>query len=132
MSGIAESNAEHGFQTTHFQILFDGNLAWKYTDDQRKRVALFSDDFAQYSKWNGVGTIPEADKKRLEQVIDSVHGINCKIRFWDAPNAWEEFIGLKVDYINTDHIRKLEEFLKKNKQSKIITLGLGEIELKNL
>lgn len=97
-------------------ILFDGNLNLRYDDQQRKRVALFSNDLARFTKWKGEDSIPEKEEQRLKQIIDSVHGLNCKIRFWnapDTPNAWETLMNLKVDYINTDHIEQLEGFLKK-------------------
>jgi len=54
------------------------------------------------------------EKIRLQHVIDSVHGLNKKIRFWNAPddiNAWETFMSMGVNFINTDHIVKLSEYL---------------------
>lgn len=96
-------------------ILFDGNLDFRYDDQQLKRIALFSNNLSEFTSWNGEGSIPENEVQRLKQVIDSVHGLNRKIRFWnapDTPNAWETLMNLKVDYINTDHIQQLEKFLK--------------------
>jgi len=55
----------------------------------------------------------------LKQIIDSVHGINKKIRFWNAPDtsdAWSTLMNLKVDYLNTDHIPELSSYLKTNKK----------------
>jgi len=97
-------------------ILFDGNLDFRYDDQQLKRIALFSNDLARFTRWKGEASISEKEEQRLKQVIDSVHGLNCKIRFWnapDTPNAWKTLMNLKVDYINTDHIGQLEGFLKK-------------------
>jgi alkaline phosphatase len=37
-----------------------------------------------------------------------------KIRFWNAPdnlNSWKIFIGLGVDYINTDQVGEISPFL---------------------
>lgn len=96
-------------------ILFDGDLNQNYTEEQRKRIALFSHDFGRFSKWKGEGTVPEVEQKRLKQVIDSVHSLNCKIRFWNAPDnekAWETLINMKADCINTDHIDDLSNYLK--------------------
>jgi alkaline phosphatase len=93
-------------------IYFDGILGQDYTDQQLERIALYSENIKKFTPWNGEGTIPEKEKIRLQ--YDSVHALNKKIRFWNAPddiNAWETFINLKVDYINTDHIVKLAEFL---------------------
>lgn len=97
-------------------IFFDGKLYLKYSAAERARVAMFSDDLSRYTQWKGDKSIPDKDAKRLKQVIDSVHALPCKIRFWDAPDSpesWEQFQKLKVDYINTDHIKQLGEFLKK-------------------
>jgi alkaline phosphatase len=98
-------------------IFFDGKFNQKHTAAQRERIAMFSDDLHRYTLWNGGGTISEKDLKKLRFLIDSVHALPCKIRFWDAPDtpeAWKTLMNLKVDYINTDHIPQLAKFLKKN------------------
>ncbi len=96
-------------------IQFDGNLKLKYNETQRNRLALFSEDLANFTSWNGTGSIPDMEQRGLKQIIDSVHQLNCKIRFWnapDTPSAWQMLMDLQVDYINTDHINELERFLK--------------------
>jgi alkaline phosphatase len=95
-------------------IFFDGNVNRKYDDMQLKRIALFSENLRSFTLWNGEGSIIEKDRIRLQSVIDSVHSLNKKIRFWNAPdniNSWEIFMKMKTDYINTDHIYELSEFL---------------------
>jgi alkaline phosphatase len=97
-------------------IFFDGVIGQKYNEQQLKRVALFSENLTRFTKWNGRVDITGKDKIRLQNVIDSVHALNSKIRFWNAPddvNAWKIFMNLKVDYINTDHITMLYDFLNK-------------------
>jgi alkaline phosphatase len=99
-------------------IFFDGNLNLKYDTEQLKRVALYSDNLVNFTRWRGTEAIPAKVEKRLVQVIDSVHGINKTIRFWnapDTPDAWRTLMKLKVNYINTDHIQELESFLKNSK-----------------
>lgn len=99
-------------------IYFDGNLKLTYNSELIERVALYSDNLVNFTRWRGAGPIPASDEKRLVQVIDSVHRINKTIRFWNAPDtpeAWASLMKLKVDYINTDHIPELEAFLKKSK-----------------
>lgn len=96
-------------------IFFDGLLNLKYSDDQLKRVPLYSENIKQFSLWNGDGAIIEKERIRLTQIADSVHSINKKIRFWNCPdneNAWKTYIEIGIDYLNTDHIIKLTEFLK--------------------
>jgi alkaline phosphatase len=95
-------------------IFFDGLLTLKYDGQQIKRIALFSDNLANHTLWKGVGPVPENELLKLKQVIGSVHNQNLKIRFWNAPDtpqAWQTFQNLKVDFINTDHIQQLKEFL---------------------
>ncbi|MEI7525277.1 MAG: hypothetical protein WCJ95_13150, partial [Mariniphaga sp.] len=68
-----------------------------------------------FTHWKGKAAIPEKDEKKLFQVIDSVHGLNKKIRFWDAPDtafAWRTLMRLKVDLLNTDHIQDLATYLE--------------------
>jgi alkaline phosphatase len=95
-------------------IYFDGNLNQPYTSAQLKRVPLFSLNLKEYTNWNGKANIPLNEAKRISQVIDSVHQLGSKIRFWDAPdiiNAWKALMNMKVDYLNTDKISKLSEYL---------------------
>jgi len=101
-------------------IYFDGILNQKYDEDQLKRVALFSENLRNIIKWDGEGEMSEDERIRLQNVIDSVHSLEKKIRFWNAPdniNSWDTFIKMRIDFINTDNIVKLAEFL--NNQDKI-------------
>jgi len=104
-------------------ILFDGKIPMNYTPEQRKRIALFSTDLTAFTNWNGKGSVPVNEKIRLKQIVDSVHALDNKIRFWDAPdniNAWKTFINLGVDFINTDHISQMASYLSKRDKSQYI------------
>lgn len=95
-------------------VFFDGNVALEYDNDQLKRIALYSENFRNYSTWNGEGEIIEKENVRLDGIIDSVHSMKKKIRFWNAPdgaNSWNTFMKMKIDFINTDHIRELADHL---------------------
>jgi alkaline phosphatase len=108
-----------GFTSYPEFILYDGLLNGNYNQKQLERVPLFSENLAVFTKWRGEGEMPAADKSRLVHVIDSVHDLKRKIRFWNAPdgeNAWKTFEGLGVDFINTDRVNELAGFLNnKNK-----------------
>jgi len=96
-------------------IFFDGNIKRKYDAEQLKRVGIYSENLAVFTSWKGKDAIPEKEEIRLKQIIDSVHEINKRIRFWNAPDtpeAWKILMKLKVDLINTDHIPELSAFLK--------------------
>ena len=106
------------FSKYPLNISFDGHLDLKYDKVQLKRVALFSEDLEVFTMWKGETAIPQKEEMRLKQIVDSVHGLNKKIRFWDAPdapNAWKTMMNLKVDFINTDHIQELATYLKTHK-----------------
>lgn len=97
-------------------ITFDGRPGVAYTPEQLKRIALVSDDFRRYSSWNGKGRIPTEELDKLEAVIDRVHQLGKKIRFWGSPdlsNAWMTFINLGADVLNTDQVDAVADYLRK-------------------
>jgi len=103
-----------GFNSYPDFIYFDGLLDQNYGRKQLKRIPLYSANFKSFSSWNGTGDIIDKEKIRIENVIDSVHSVKKKIRFWNAPDnadVWSLFIEMGIDYINTDHIVKLSGFL---------------------
>jgi alkaline phosphatase len=96
-------------------ILFDGNLGTEYSKASLAKIVMLSSSFRNYSTWNGNGVIAGKEKKLLTDEIDKAHGLLKPVRFWAAPdvtNAWYQFMKLKVDYINTDHIKELAAYLK--------------------
>lgn len=99
-------------------ILFDGVLSRNYTRGQLSKIRMLSDDFRQYSKWQGEGQIPAEDVRKIRSRIENAHREGKQVRLWGAPdsgNAWTRLIQLQVDFINTDHIFDLAEFLQRNR-----------------
>jgi alkaline phosphatase len=97
-------------------IRFDGELYKNYSTQALEKISMLSDDFKRYSLWNGKNNLPETDDALLRKAINKSHRLHKPVRFWDAPdneNAWKKFIELQVDYINTDHIKTLGDFLNK-------------------
>jgi len=97
-------------------IYFDEDLKHTYTPAALTKVGQVSLQYTLYSKWKGTGPIPEAEEKRLQHVIDSVHTLGKPIRFWEAPDnvtGWTELLKLHADMIGTDHIDELTAFLRK-------------------
>ena len=102
-------------------LSFDGHLDKTYTADELNRIALFSDDFRNYTKWKGEGRLPDSATLKVQAAITIAHALNKPIRFWaapDTPNTWSQFMRLNVDYINTDKIQEFAAFLK-NQSSKL-------------
>ena len=96
-------------------IHFDGRPAVTYTPEQLARISMMSDDFSRYTVWNGKGVILAQDRKKIEDVIQSVHARGKKFRFWATPdviNAWITLGKLGVDYIGTDKVVDLSTFMK--------------------
>lgn len=110
------------FDTYPSYIFFDGNINDPGHIRQLSRIGMFSDNFAKYSRWKGNGDIPATEKKALTAVIESVHALHKKIRFWGCPDnmhVWQVFMDMQVDYLNTDRIDQLASFLKQHAYSVI-------------
>ena len=94
---------------------FDGRPSEVYDDETLKRVALISDNFRSYSRWDGTGDLPDLDREKLKRVIKRAHNDNKPIRFWaipDTPNAWKQLKKIGVDIINTDKVAEATAALK--------------------
>ncbi len=56
--------------------------------------------------------------KKLKKAVDKGHALGKKIRMWNTPDFMEGWAKLSrelgVDYIDTDSIKALAEFLKNN------------------
>lgn len=91
-------------------IKFDGRLNTTYSPEQLERLGMYS------ATWNTVKGKSEADRTKVEDAVRTVHGLGKKVRFWateDTPETWKLMIELGVDYINTDKINELADFLGK-------------------
>ncbi|MBO9201277.1 MULTISPECIES: PI-PLC domain-containing protein [Niastella] len=100
-------------------LVFDGLLSSKYKKEALARIAMLSDNFINYSKWNGTGAIPPKDAERLKNNIIKAHSLGKEVRLWNVPDfddAWKQVIELGVDYIDSDSIKALAQFLKKQQQ----------------
>lgn len=68
-------------------------------------------------KWKGQGPLPPAEKQKLQELVQQVHGQQRKIRFWatvESEEMWKELVAAGVDYINTDRLDELQKFLTAN------------------
>lgn len=95
-------------------IYFDGNLKMNYSPETLAKVALFSDSFRSYSKWNGEGVLDDTAIVKIKRAVVKAHALNKPIRLWaapDSPNAWQQLMQLNLDYINTDKISQISSFL---------------------
>ncbi len=69
------------------------------------------------------GIIREAEFNKLKQIVDTAHQTGRKIRLWATPDSpslyrtqvWNRLLRIGVDYINTDDLSGLKNFLVQNK-----------------
>ncbi|MBN8786405.1 MAG: phosphatidylinositol-specific phospholipase C/glycerophosphodiester phosphodiesterase family protein [Terrimonas sp.] len=97
-------------------IHFDAQFTVDYPEAALKKVEMYSDNFKNYSAWNGQGNIPEKDSTAIAAAITKAHALHKTVRFWNAPDtpeAWNFFMNAGVDYINTDHIAEIAEYLNR-------------------
>ncbi|MGX7687697.1 alkaline phosphatase [Flectobacillus roseus] len=95
---------------------FDGRDNETYPTDLQWRVPMISASFRDFSKWNGLGRLPANEYKRLEAFVSKWHAAQKTVRFWGAPDnrtAYISFIKLGMDWIGTDHLEQLSEYLQK-------------------
>jgi len=96
-------------------VFFDGRPNDTYTDEQLKRIPIISNSFSRYSHWKGNGQMKAEEREALKAVIDKVHAMGKKVRFWgfpDCPNAWRTSTEMGIDYINTDHPADVMEYIR--------------------
>ncbi|HVZ55762.1 MAG TPA: alkaline phosphatase family protein [Chitinophagaceae bacterium] len=95
-------------------IWFDGRAGVAYTPDQLRKVALISDDYGRFVRRARGWPLQDDDRQKLKAVVDQAHQLGKPFRFWgnpDVPEAWEELMQLGVDYVNTDQISQLADYL---------------------
>ncbi|WP_292008595.1 alkaline phosphatase [Chryseobacterium sp.] len=95
-------------------IYFDGDVNRDYTDNQLRKIGMFSANLPDIIQWNGKGIPRDEEKEKVKEIIDKVHSLHKPVRFYaapDFPNGWLNLIGLGADYINTDNIPELEKFM---------------------
>jgi YVTN family beta-propeller protein len=105
-------------------IYFDGRLGISYSTEQLKKVGLISESYLKFISEKKYWPLQPADKEKIKQAIKSGHDLGKPVRLWahpDFPEAWEEMISLELDFINTDKINELSDFLTaRNKNLRLL------------
>ena len=99
-------------------LFFDGLPNVAYDKADFKRVTMISDKFSNYTKWNGVGEIPSADKKKLLEAVKMANEKHRSFRFWAAPDTkycWQQLSELGLVIINTDKIEECKTYFENKK-----------------
>ncbi len=95
-------------------IWFDGRLSVQYSQNQLARVALISEDYYKVISYKPKWPLDSVTQEKAKSFIDQVHQLNKPVRLWaspDNPATWEQFMQWGVDYINTDKINELADFI---------------------
>lgn len=104
-------------------IWFDGRLSQNYSADALNKIALLSDDFAAYVKSRFPLKITEAEQGKLERVLENAKLAGKPTRFWgtaDDTITWKKMMEWGVNFINTDRIIALSDFLVKSNQAQFL------------
>lgn len=98
---------------------YDGRLSDLGSDAPASFIPLISDRWTSHFTWNGVGEMPAAERAKLRQILETAHAHGQRVRFWATPDMpspertaiWRELLAAGVDYINTDDLAGLRDFL---------------------
>lgn len=95
----------------------DGRLSDLDSELPNHLLPLISDNWTLHFQWRGVGEIPQSERDKLIAIIDRAHNKKRRVRFWATPdnvNVWAVLKEAGVDLINTDDLKGLSDFLRKN------------------
>jgi hypothetical protein len=136
LSGYSDilSFTESGkFQERAVTVILSGNRAIADVTGQTKRyvaidgrlddlkgnapahlVPWISANWTLVFKWKGEGPIPPAERQKLTEIVRQAHQQQRQVRFWatpEKPALWSELLAADVDFINTDQLHELRQFL---------------------
>ncbi len=77
-------------------------------------IPWISADWKANFAWRGEGLMPDAERKKLGEIVAKAHAQGRRLRFWGAPDNerfWRAMREADVDLINTDNLAGLEKFL---------------------
>lgn len=94
-------------ETVRYAAL-DGQMSDLDANPPSLLVPWISENWKTYFHWNGQGAMPEAELRKLEQIVKRAHEQGRRVRYWnspDNPNFWQAMHVAGVDLINTDICR---------------------------
>jgi alkaline phosphatase len=92
-------------------IYFDGRPGNTYKPEALAKVSLISDSYANYL----IKGTQKPDTARMRKAVQAAHSMGKPFRFWahpDNPEGWMNMIKIGADFLNTDHIDLLADFMK--------------------
>ncbi|MFG2948091.1 phosphatidylinositol-specific phospholipase C/glycerophosphodiester phosphodiesterase family protein [Streptomyces adustus] len=118
ISGDRAARAPMEAQTVR-RAFYDGRLADLGSTAPASFISLISDNWTLNFSWLGEGAFPDAERRKLRDIVRTAHAHGQKVRFWATPDLagparaalWTELLAAGVDYLNTDDLAGLEAFL---------------------
>ena len=92
----------------------DGRLRDLASEDPAHLLPMISDRWGRHFRWRGQGPMPDAERRKLEDIVARAHARGRWVRFWATPESeavWTALRDAGVDLINTDHLARLQRFL---------------------
>ena len=101
---------------------YDGRLSDLASEAPADLMPLISDRWPTHFTWRGVGEMPDAERRKLREIVQTAHKKGRRIRFWATPDnpsparesLWRELVSAAVDMLNTDDLEGLQQFLLAN------------------
>ncbi|MEU4450312.1 phosphatidylinositol-specific phospholipase C/glycerophosphodiester phosphodiesterase family protein [Nocardioides sp. NPDC023903] len=101
---------------------YDGRMSDLHSGMPASLMPLVSDNWTKVFVWQGIGPMPETERRKLHEIVDHAHAQGYRVRFWATPDAdgpareavWTELLAAGVDHINTDDLEDLDTFLTAN------------------
>ena len=81
----------------------------------RSRMPFVHEKWGYHFEWDGSRAFSSAEMRQLRSMVDRCHKANRKMIFWAAPDhidAWRLLDSAGVDFIGTDHVEGLANYLK--------------------
>ncbi|MDT0473830.1 phosphatidylinositol-specific phospholipase C/glycerophosphodiester phosphodiesterase family protein [Streptomyces sp. DSM 41014] len=104
---------------TRRRAFYDGRLTDLATPAPASFIPLVSDNWSLAFTWQGEGTFPDTERRKLRDLTRTAHAQGRRVRFWATPDSagpardalWGELLDAGVDHLNTDDLAGLEAFL---------------------
>lgn len=98
---------------------YDGRLGEIGAGLHHTFMPLVSDNWTETFTWTGEGPMPWHERTRLREIVTSAHADGHLVRFWATPDEtgeartrlWTELRDAGVDYLNTDDLAGLRDFV---------------------
>ena len=113
LTGVHPSPAEIESESTRV-VAVDGTYADIDSDVSPELMPQIAIDWKSKLSWRAYGPISDEDRHTLNDLVRRAHAHGRTIRLWNAPDwprAWDELLRDGVDYINSDDLIGLREFL---------------------